>query len=169
MNKNKSPQPSKNGEKSHGLCDSLSPAFSVDTYYKKILKMYKEIEKIGTKKKGYACGEDFEYYEFPSENQKLHFERCQAKKEACEEMMKEFEQMLMGKNTTMLNSMINRRVNQSLKERDKEELEFLKNKASHFFVRDFFTNKIDEDWKEDNKALVNNILERIKQIEEDLK
>jgi flagellar biosynthesis/type III secretory pathway protein FliH len=30
-----------------------------------------ELEKNGTKKEGYACGEDFTYWEFPSENQKI--------------------------------------------------------------------------------------------------
>jgi hypothetical protein len=30
-----------------------------------------ELEKNGIKKEGYACGEDFTYWEFPSENQKI--------------------------------------------------------------------------------------------------
>lgn len=48
-----------------------------------------------------------------------------------------------------------------------EELRFLKNKVSHFFVRDFFTNEIDDDWKKDNNILVENVLERIKQLEKE--
>ncbi len=33
------------------------------------------LEEIGTLTKGYACGEDFEYYKFSSENQELFYEK----------------------------------------------------------------------------------------------
>jgi hypothetical protein len=48
----------------------------------KIEQLLKKLEKLGTKKKGHVCGEDFEYLEFPSVNQARFHVQLQERRKA---------------------------------------------------------------------------------------